>query len=388
MLTSLGEDMLLAGSTDGKAAYSTDGNVSWSKLADGMTSGSVQVAAEGLDEGDLVVATVDVAGDEIYRWDWDDEEWDDIGDLPDTHAGYGIALQGGILYIVSSNGTDSAAGRSLNPTADSPSYNTMSVTSANFTTTPVDLRVSVSDTTTKLWAIDLTSADNDLFSYKDTLAVASPTLLAPAEGFTNQINPISGKSFDVTFSWVKPSDKVTAYDFQIALDSAFNEVALSQVLVSDSDTVGVVAGPTGSTVTTDGVQYSFAIEYMPDTTYYWRVRVDAVTPSTTAYGPIRSAWSDVRSFKVVEAPVTPPVEVGPAPEITVSVPPAPSVTLPAPEVVVPTPEIVLPAPQVNLPPQPAPVAPIPGWALYVIIIIGAILVIALIVLILRTRRPV
>jgi hypothetical protein len=376
--------MLLAGSDDGEAGYSTDGNSSWSNLSDGMTSGKVQVAADGLDEGDLIVAVVDQTGDEIYRWDWDDEEWEDIGDLVSTHSAYGIALQGGILYIASSNGTDSAAGRSLNPTSDDPSYNTMSVASANFTVAPSALRVSVSDTINKLWAIDLTSGDQDLFSYKDTLAIVKPTLLGPKEGFSNLINPISGTSFDITFSWERPSKKVTAYDFYIALDSGFDEVVLSQLLVNDSSTVGVVAGPTGSTI--EGI--SFSVEYMPDTTYFWKVRVDAATVDDTAYGPIRGQWSEVRSFTVIDAPVSPPVEVAPTPEITVSVPPPPAITLPAPVITIPTPEIVLPAPQITLPPTPAPVAPIPGWALYLIIIIGAVLVIALIVLILRTRRPV
>ncbi|GAG78852.1 unnamed protein product [marine sediment metagenome] len=177
----------------------------------------------------------------------------------------------------------------------------------------------------------------------------------------------------------------------IALDSDFTEVALDQVRVKDSSTVGIVAGPTGSTITVKGEQFTFAVEYMPDTTYYWKVRVDYTEvgdPTTYEYGPVRGQWSEVRSFTVIEAPVTPPVEVAPTPEITVSVPPAPTVILPAPEIIIPTPEIVLPAPQVTLPPSPAPVAPIPGWALYLIIIIGAVLVIALIVLILRTRRPV
>ncbi len=135
----------------------------------------------------------------------------------------------------------------------------------------------------------------------------------------NKINPISGTTFDITFSWVRPSKEVTAYDFTIALDSTFNEVALDQKLVDDSSTVGVVAGPTGSTIET----LSFTIAYMPDTTYYWRVRTDAATGGGTDYGPIRGQWSEVRSFKIVDSPVTPAVEVAPTPEITVKIPPAP-----------------------------------------------------------------
>ena len=384
MLTSLGEDLLLAGSDDGKAAYSKDGNSTWSKLSDGMTSGVVSVAADGLDEGDLIVAGVDTAGDYLYRWVWEDEEWEDIADVPTGFSTYGMALNGGILYSLSANTTsgNSKLARSLNPTSDDPSWNTVDSAGEAFDATPSALRVSVSDTTVKLWAVDSYSTDQ-LFSYKDTLAVVKPTLLSPREGFENEINPISGTTFDITFSWTKPSSKVTAYDFFIALDSGFDEVVLSQVLVSDASTVGVVAGPTGSTIETK----SFEVAYMPGTTYYWKVRVDAATIDSTDYGPVRGQWSEVRSFKIVDAPVTPTVTVAPTPEITVTIPPAPSITV-TPEIIIPTPEIVLPAPQITLPPSPAPVAPIPGWALYAIIIIGAILVISLIVLILRTRRPV
>lgn len=392
MLISLGEDLLLAGSEDGKAAYSKDGNSSWSKLSDGMTSGAVQVAADGLDEGDLIVAGVATVSDHLYRWDWDDGEWDEIADVDSSFGTYGIALQGGVLYSVSANTTDSKLARSLNPTADAPSYNTVDSAAETFKAAPSALRVSVSGTTTKLWAVDTTSGDMDLFSYKDTLAVTAPTLLSPREGFVNEMNPITGYAQNITFTWKEPSDKVTAYDFEVALDSAFTEKALWQVVKDDSDIVGIVAGKTGTVITHSSTlgtsTYTYQIDFMPGTTYYWRVRVDAATVAGEAKGPVRSPWSEVRSFKIVEAPVTPPVEVAPTPEITVTIPPAPSVTLPAPEIIIPTPEIVLPAPQITLPPSPAPVAPIPSWALYIIIIIGAILVIALIVLILRTRRPV
>ena len=372
MLSSLGEDLLLAGASSGGAvAYSKDGNASWTKLDDGMAAtGKVQVAAEGLEEGDLIWAATSTAADELYRWDWDDEEWDDEGDTAASYGAYGISLHQGVLYVLTANGTDSQLLRSLDPTAADPTFKPVNEAGDYYNATPSALKVSVSDSTVKLWALD--SLVPDVVSYSDTIALSGPTLIIPETGFAVRMNPVTGEPLMVTFSWERPSDNVDGYDLAIAYDSAFDETVSAWEIGDDSSIVTYVAD----------VAWNYG------TTYYWRVRVDAATIDTTAYGPTRSPWSETRSFTVEELALPPTVEVGPAPEITVSVPPPPAITLPAPEIIIPTPEIVLPAPQITLPPTPAPVAPIPAWALYLIIIIGAVLVIALIVLILRTRRPV
>ncbi|UCG10812.1 MAG: hypothetical protein JSW30_03035, partial [Dehalococcoidia bacterium] len=103
--------------------------------------------------------------------------------------------------------------------------------------------------------------------------------------------------------------------------------------------------------------------FVPGTTYYWRVKVTE---------PVESPWSESRSFMVAEAEAPAPVTVTPAP-------PAPEITIEVPA----APEVVLPAPVVEIPE----VAPaIPAALLWTIVVIGAILVVALIVLIVRTRK--
>jgi len=98
------------------------------------------------------------------------------------------------------------------------------------------------------------------------------------------------------------------------------------------------------------------------TTYFWRVRTIA---------PIEGGWSTVANFLVaMEAPApAPPVVIETVPPPVIEIPPA------------------QPAPIIEIPPAPAPekIAPAYIWA---IIIIGAVLVIAVIVLIVRTRRSV
>jgi len=382
MLLSLGEDLLIAGSTDGYVAYCDNGNTTWTKLDDDLGD-AVQVVATGLEDGDFVIAASsgNASGDNyIFQWELgEDDEWDTITSedfVPDGFGIYGLAMEEGVLYAVSSNGTYSKAFRTLTPTDEDPSWSTMDSDEEDFIMAPKALKVSRSDDITKLWAID-----NDgpaLFSFKDTLATASPASSGPRDGASIDVNPVTGRAYTMTFSWASPSDSVEEYDLVIALDSGFDEEVLSEAVEDDADegdTVSQVVGPYASD--------PFDLEFMAGTTYYWKVRVDLDNP-------VRSAWSEVRSFSVAEAPEPgAPVVIQQPPAPIIQVPPTPEITITPPEIVIPPqPDIVLPAPQVTLPPSPAPVTPIPAWALYIIIIIGAILVIALIVLIMRTRRPV
>jgi len=381
MLLSLGEDLLIAGSTDGYVSYSTNGNTTWTKLDDDLGTGAVQVVATGLEDGDFVIAGIADTNDYIYQWELgEDDEWDAITDEDFIGTGYGVyglAMEEGVLYVVAANTTDSRAFRTLTPTDDDPSWSTMASAGEDFDAAPKALKVSRSDDITKLWAIDTVSGAMDLFSYKDTLATASPASSGPRDGASIDVNPVTGRAYTMTFSWASPSDAVDEYDLVIALDSGFDETVLDQAVEDDADegdTVSQVVGPYASD--------PFDLEFMAGTTYYWRVRVDLANP-------VRSAWSEVRSFIVAEAPeAAAPVVIQQPPAPIIQVPQSPAITIQPPEIVVTIPDIVMPPAEVTLPPSPAPSAPIPSWALYIIIIIGAILVIALIVLIMRTRRPV
>ena len=145
-------------------------------------------------------------------------------------------------------------------------------------------------------------------------------------------------------------------DVWVATDEAFRATVVT-----------AVASTTGSNPTRG---YLLSGQLMPETTYYWRVRV-------SKDGPWYSPWSEKRTIVVGTIPVrvteskTPPVEIkpAPAPQVTVEPPPAPQVT-------------------VDVPPYPEPAPAIPTYMLWVIIAIGAVLAIAVIVLIVRTRRVV
>jgi len=377
MIVSLGEDLLLAGSQDGYVSYSTNGNTSWTKLDDSMGT-KVQTIATGLEDGDFVYAVSESTGTGdlyVFRWELgEDDEWGDISTVPSGYASYGLALQEGVLYTVASNGTDSKLGRSIDPTADDPSWSTVDSAGEAFNVAPSALRTSRSEDITKLWAID--SVGPYLFSYKDTLATVVPRMTGPRDGAEIPMNPVSGAAFHMTLTWETPSDKVTQYNLNIALDSDFDEDVLDTTVTKSSgtwdegDIISAVCGPDAA----------YDVAFMPDTTYYWKIRVSST-------GPVKSGWSEVRSFTIAELTVTPPVILEPAPPAPViSVPPAPSITIEPPEIVLPPQPA--PPPEIVIPPAPAAPAPITPAFIWAIVIIGAILVIAVIVLIVRTRRPV
>jgi len=129
-----------------------------------------------------------------------------------------------------------------------------------------------------------------------------------------------------TFAW-NAADWATGYEFVLADNPAFTSPIVSKTL--------------------DGTVYLSEQELAYSTSYYWKVRAVSATSS--------SEWGTAvftTMAKAVPAPT-------PAPPVTVT-PPAP---------------IVLPT-------------PIPPALLWTIIGIGALLIIAVIVLIIRTRRPV
>ena len=278
---------------------------------------------------------------------------------------------------------NSVLARTLTPTSDDPTWSNIAKWDVKFDVCPQALSGSVDGDVTKLWAIDSGSAvappavhGPALYSYKDTLAIISVDLSQPQDAGVIPFNPVSGASHQIVFTWSSPSDKVTEFDFVIATDTGFDEVVLDEPVAKSSGTWD--AGDIISKIVGPDAGGNFAISFMPETTYYWRVRVDAA-------GPVRSAWSEVRSFTTGALPEQlPPVVIEQAPAPVISAPTMPEIVVEAPEIIIPEQA----APEIVIPEQPAPAPAVPTWAIYAIIIIGAVLVIALIVLIMRTRRPV
>jgi len=342
--------------------------------------------------------------------------------------------------------------RTLSPTSSTPAASMWSTTASageTYNSAPSALRISSGSVV--IWALDQTGSSNGLFSFTDTLAgTTSIALVAPAAGFQNPINPVNGNSQDIAFSWTKPTTGDIAYQVRIKASDQSTSLITATRAATDSAEPNLLIGPnqgTGFTLnfapgetyywqvrttspvyspwsalrkftiaplqadvpkilapanggTTSATMPSFSWDpvsgatkyafklaesvglssplvdvtvtgtgYAVDTaleigkTYYWAVK---------SLEPVEGGWSAIANFKVVaESSATAPVIITqvPAPNITVTAPAAaPATTITIPTVT-----------------QPAPITPAYIWA---IIVIGAVLVIAVIVLIVRTRRTV
>jgi hypothetical protein len=170
-------------------------------------------------------------------------------------------------------------------------------------------------------------------------AASVPTIASPANGATVTTTKPA-------FSWT-PVSGATMYDFQLSEGTAF-------------------AAPVYATqVANAGVQLPLNVTLEQGKTYFWRVR---------ALQPVQGDWSTIANITIAEAVPAPPA---PTPPVVVQQMPAPVINIPA----------APPAQQIVIPPAPAEKVINPTY-IWAIIIIGAVLVIAVIVLIVRTRRTV
>jgi hypothetical protein len=314
---------------------------------------------------------------------------------------------------------------------------------AGFDNMPSALRLSSTSDYVKVWCAGGTA----LYSFMDTLVLTAPQAIAPEEGALIPLNVRTNYPYNITFTWTRPS-RATEFTIMIALDPFFTQTILRLTEVAGSFTptqsytltgddlamltpgktyywtvmaskplssgmsnmpgrpftvqageasVPVIDSPmsgasgvgekpafswspvTGTTkylfqlsegtafavplvseeTMTTAIQINMALT--AGKTYFWRVK---------ALEPVESDWSAIGSFTVAV-----PAEEAPPP-VTVTTVPAPQITITTPA----------PAPAVTLaPPVEETIAPAYIWA---IIIIGAVLVIAVIVLIVRTRRSV
>ncbi|MAF86183.1 MAG: hypothetical protein CL875_06920 [Dehalococcoidales bacterium] len=431
----LHESTLLAGGGAGTVRLSTDGGATWSLVGGaGLTAGNIFV---DFDAASSTYYAVETASGNCYR-SVDNAAWIEIGAASTgANAIELILADDGSLYYLEIGGQD--VYRTINPTAAVPTpdatWQVMALTPA---ANGVGLSVIGTGTTSNtVLALTATPA---IRIYTDTLPAGSagPNLVAPADGsvistalstrFT--IEAMAGVtayavwwSTDSTLNsgvtavaiaapgvetavqtltegatvywmarattpfnspwsdiWTVESQVVTAAQApvptypgglagsttDVPIDMVFNWSSFKFAngyefqLAMDADMTDFVADMSGANALGNITSYQPASLLEYSTTYYWRVR--AILGTATAF----SDWSAVVGFTTEAVPVAPePTEI----------------------IVEPTPITITPA--APPPPAPAPAAPVdtatPAY-IWAIIGIGAVLVIVVITLIVRTRR--
>jgi len=99
--------------------------------------------------------------------------------------------------------------------------------------------------------------------YTDQLAVVPPTLVSPIDKYIVQVNKETGIAYDTVLQWthaVSGLPFLYTYQLQVALDPAFTILVIS------------VGGATSPTIIGPWVAAPFTLVYQPGEIYYWRVR--------------------------------------------------------------------------------------------------------------------
>lgn len=298
-ITSVAKDQVLVGSTDGYVAYSTDGAASsetWTKINYQVeSSGNVHATADKLASGGIIYAATSASGGNVRKWTigTSTNSWTDIINGTLTGGATGIALKGTALYVITADGTDSYLFRTLtaNTATSSTDWSSKKASGVDFDRTPTALRLSSDSSGNKLWAID-TEGTDELYSYLDNLFGAGPKLTAPIDKAFIQVNPVTGRTYDVTFVWAQPSSKASKYDLEVSLDDKFTQTVY-KTQPAPGDTVSTVSYTVGP-YTTSGTTTGAPFDWNAGVTYYWRVRV-------AIDGPVESPWTTARSFTINNA---------------------------------------------------------------------------------------
>jgi hypothetical protein len=298
MLTITSNGTLLVGGRNGEVAYSNDSGASFTLINKTIGTGDVQLVPDvSFQDNSIIYASTNASDSGIWRWQIGNSTlWEQI-DKSITDLGTGQRIGGfatgpeGTLYALRAEPAGGIS-RSLNPTApegiefdlanEALPAGTVFDSSAIFTHTVPYLKLSSNTTQNELWSID--TAHDIIYRFEDTLATNSPTLNSPVDTLQDMVNSVTGRAADIGFSWNNPSLKVTNYEIGIYTDAACTFPAQLCYIASNFSTTSVVIGPYQSATSNQ------CIEYAPGITYYWRVR---------ATGPLRSPWSEVRSFTIV-----------------------------------------------------------------------------------------
>jgi hypothetical protein len=295
-MKSLSEGNLLIGGTFTGVVYSTDGGATFTSTLGPLTfTGGVFVDATGLASGDYIFAAEDNTKNvwrcaispanflgEFKSMNAPAQTVVGAGDVSENNTG--LVLTNGVLYAMSSNGTQSYINSTLQPTNSAAvhtaaMWRTQFATAASFAVA-ASLKTS-SGAPGSIMLYDWNSITQGVSYLDDNVALGAATLIGPADKALIQIaSALTGAAQPVNFTWNRLSLS-TSYELQASLDSTFNQLVnlgANSPVVSSLDPV--------SAIVVGGI---LAPIFQPGTTYYWRTR--SITPFT-------SAWSEVRQFTV------------------------------------------------------------------------------------------
>jgi len=305
MLAIAGNKTILVGGRNGDVAYSSDGGETFIEIPEDVGNGDVQVVTDSnYSENSIIYAATNSADEGIWRWVIGvSSEWEpvdkSITELKQVQRIGGLVVgPEGTLYALSLEPATSTSGgvtRSLNPAA--PDYVDVEFDLVNdalplgatfdpgmvFTNTPPCLRLSGDAGQNELWAID--TANQVIYRFQDTLCKVGPSLDAPDDHTILPIDPCYCDYVSTLFLDWRELPETKTYEVDIYLDAKGTQIVWSG---SSDDTTIIAVGDTALVKLTGG------------TTYYWRVR--SIEPIESPWSHMWSFTPSLCSAPVVVSP--------------------------------------------------------------------------------------
>jgi len=297
MLAIVDNETILVGGRNGEVAYSTDGGTSFDQISEviGSGDGDVQVVADAdFSKNGIIYAATNLPDEGLWRYiigvsdEWEQLD-EDITELAGEQRISGLAIDPeGTLYALRlepANDTTGGMTRWLYPSCPTcmdfeydlinfslPLDTTFDPTAVFPNTLPY-LKLSGDAEQNELWAVD--TANQTIYLFQDTLCKFGPSLDAPADTAIVPLGPCPcERPSKLILEWEECED-VTEYEIAMYLDA---DSAREVWMVHSDHEVVIATGGDNSVPLSSG------------TAYYWKVR------STE---PIKSPWSEMRSFALM-----------------------------------------------------------------------------------------
>ncbi|MCX6010688.1 MAG: hypothetical protein NT134_00215, partial [Chloroflexi bacterium] len=312
MLSIVDEETIFVGGRNGDVAYSTDGGESFILIDEVIASGSgdIQVVADAdYHQNGTIFAATNLPDEGIWRWVIGvSTEWEQI-DESITELAEGQCISGlvegteGTLYALRLEPASDTSGgvlRTLNPLevdTDDIEFDLINDALPDGTTfdpnsvyshTLSYLKLTGNAEQNELWTVDTT--DQFIYRYQDTLCKVRATLIYPGNGDVLPIDA-SGYITDLTMCW---EELEGAVEYEVAI---YRDSGATRIEWSGTSTDTIISATEGAN----------PARLVRGTDYYWRVR---------AIEPIKSPWSEVRSFaaslaEALWSPLSDPAGISP-----------------------------------------------------------------------------
>jgi len=251
-------NLLVAGASG--VSYTADAGATWVSPILALANAKKAVA-DKLATGGVITAITDTG---IYKYTIGTSVAFGAAAVTTTGTPNGIVISGGVTYVMTSAKTYRS------PVTSLTWGNVDSVGLVGLATGKAGV----------LYTMNTGVTPNEIDVFTEIFAAAGPAYAGPADKFVVPINMETGAANNVVFQWTglaNASPVTTTYNLQVALDAAFTQV------VKDIPSIAGGLAIVGSTAS-GNLQFPF----QADTTYYWRVRADAAFDSPWSAAPYRS----------------------------------------------------------------------------------------------------